>query len=75
MLANEWKLSVTLNLETGDFDLKVEPDNVFVGLSLAGLADRVLRRIEARAEAASVMQNAPRVFPGGAIPLRGRLPE
>ena len=64
MEEKNWKLTVTWNEATAGFEIKVEPDNVFVGLSLAALADRVLRRIEARAEAATLMQNAPRIVPG-----------
>jgi hypothetical protein len=73
MERGEWKLTVTWNRESSEFDIRVEPDNVFVGLSLVGPADRVLRRVEARAEAAQAMRNAPRVFPAGLPMTKGPL--
>lgn len=73
MESTEWKLTVTMNPDTGEFDIRVDPDNVFVGLSLAGLADRVLRRVEARAEALQAMKNGPQIVPGGLPRTRGPL--
>lgn len=64
----KWKLVVSYNLITRDFQVDVEPDSLFVGLALARYAEMKLRRADQRAEIMEQMKNAPRIaVPGGPL--------